>query len=206
MSRIRILIVEDDVIIAENIHDCLDSIDYEVSDIVYSKTAALSALRNNPPDMALLDINLQGGVEGIEIAQWINENGRIPFIFLTSYANKSIIDQVKHTRPMGYIVKPFDEKDLFTTIEIAYYNFSQNQQALTWDLEQFNQKILNPLTEKEFEILQDLYAGLTNKQLCEKHFVSVNTIKTHVRRIYDKLDVHYRSAVVAKTRDILLKK
>ncbi|MEM7373015.1 MAG: response regulator [Bacteroidota bacterium] len=203
MSQIRILIVEDDVIIAESIHDCLDSIDYEVSDIVYSKTAALSALRNNPPDMALLDINLQGGIEGIEIAKWINEHMQIPFIFLTSYANKSIIDQVKHTRPMGYIVKPFDEKDLFTTIEIAYYNYSQNRKNLSWNLKEFNGRIMNPLTEKEFEILQDLYKGLTNKQLCEKHFVSVNTIKTHVRRIYDKLDVHYRSAAVARTREVL---
>ena len=66
-----------------------------------------------------------------------------------------------------------------------------------------NDKLLAKLTEKEFEILSEMYEGKTNKQMSEAHFISINTIKTHIKNIYDKLDVHSRTETMAKLRTLL---
>ncbi len=203
MATIRVLIVEDEPLIAEDIRDCLTNVDYSVSAVAHNKDQAIAALEKELPDLALLDINLGKNMDGLEIARTINEHFFIPFIFLTSYSNKPVIEKAKITRPMGYIMKPFNERDLFSSIEIALYNFSQGSRPRHFKLETLNQRLDTPFTEREFAILKDIYEGNTNKQLAEKHFVSINTIKTHVKNIYDKLEVHTRSAAIAKLRVLL---
>lgn len=203
MSKIRILIVEDEVLIAEDIRESLNNSDYEVVGVVYDYEAALQQLDQSEPDFVLLDINLGNNTDGFKIAEVINERYHIPFVYLTSYASKTIVDQAKHTRPMGYIVKPFDEGDLFTSIEIAMFNYGQLVKPSTFCRDSINEQILSDLTPKEFEILTDMYDGKTNKQMSEAHFVSVNTIKTHIQKIYDKLDVHTRAAAIARIRKLL---
>ncbi len=204
MSTIRILIVEDEPLIAEDIREYLTNADYSVCAVAHNKAQALRALEMQTPDMALLDINLGGNMDGLELAQIINEQYYAPFIFLTSYSHKSIIEQAKVTRPMGYILKPFNEKDLYSSIEIGLYNFSQGARPRHLSLERLNQRIDSPLTEKEFEILQSVYEGCTNKQMAEQHFVSINTVKTHLQNLYDKLDVRSRSEAIAKLRKLLV--
>ena len=140
------------------------------------------------------------GPDGIALAVQLQEQYQIPFIYLSSYANKSVLDRAKRTRPMGYIVKPFDEKDLFTTIEIALYNHAQRWQPPVWNAAMINQRLTTNFTSKEVEILQDIFEGKTNRQLAEKHFISLNTVKTHVKSIYDKLQVHSRSEAMARLR------
>lgn len=204
MATIQILIVEDEPLIAEDIAEYLSNVDYSVSAIAYNKAQALEALKEQVPDLVLLDINLGNNLDGIELARLINMEYYLPFIFLTSYTHKSILDQAKVTRPMGYVVKPFTEKDLFTSIEIGLYNFSQNAQPRNLSLERLNAVLENPLTEKEFQALQDIYEGCTNKQMAEKQFVTVNTIKTHLKNLYDKLGVSSRSEAMVMLRDLQL--
>ena len=141
-------------------------------------------------------------MDGFKVAELINERYRIPFIFLTSYTNKTVIEKAKYTRPMGYIVKPFNEKDLYSSIEIALYNHAQRNKPTQLSLELINQQLLSKFTQKEYEILMDIYDGRTNQQMCDKHFVSINTIKTHVQKIYEKLDVHTRAKAIAKVREL----
>lgn len=203
MATIRVLIVEDEPLIAEDIREYLTNADYSVAAVAHNKAQALRALEAQTPDIALLDINLGGNMDGLELANIINEQYHAPFIFLTSYSHKTILDQAKVTRPMGYILKPFNERDLYSSIEIALYNFSQGARPRHFSLEVLNKKILSPITEKEFEILKDIYEGCTNKQMAEKHFVSVNTVKTHLKNLYDKLDVRSRSEAIVKLRDLL---
>ncbi|HOY19732.1 MAG TPA: response regulator [Haliscomenobacter sp.] len=202
MANIQILVVEDEPLIAEDISEYLSNVDYAVAAIAYNKAQALLALEKQIPDLVLLDINLGGNVDGLDLAQLINQKYHTPFIFLTSYAHKSILDQAKLTRPMGYILKPFNERDLYSSIEIALYNFAQNAQPRNFSLEKLNQQLLSPLTEKEFQVLQDIYQGCTNKQMAEQHFVSVNTIKTHLQNLYDKLNVCSRSEAIVKLREM----
>jgi two-component system, response regulator PdtaR len=202
MANIQILVVEDEPLIAEDISEYLSNVDYSILGIAYNKAQALLALEEQIPDLVLLDINLGANLDGLDLAQLINQKYYTPFIFLTSYAHKSIIEQAKLTRPMGYILKPFTERDLYSSIEIALYNFAQNAQPRNFNLKKLNQQLLSPLTEKEFQILQDIYHGCTNKQMAEKHFVSINTIKTHLQNLYDKLSVCSRSEVLVKLRDM----
>ncbi|NND34928.1 MAG: response regulator transcription factor [Saprospiraceae bacterium] len=202
MSQIRVLVVEDEPLIAEDIRETLDNIDFEVSGVAYDSDTALQELSGNTPDIALLDVNLGSEMDGIDIAEIINKEYRIPFIFLTSYADRDTVDRAKLTRPMGYIVKPFDERDLFTTLEIALHNFSLAQPKVDMTLDGLNRQLLGKLTQKEFEILMSIFDGKTNRQMAEEHFISLNTIKTHVKNLYDKLDVHTRTQALAKLRSM----
>ena len=200
--QIRILVVEDEPLIAEDIRDILESIDFTVSGVAYNSEAALAELSHNPPDMVLLDVNLGSELDGIEIASLINKQYGIPFVYITSYADRATLERAKHTQPMGYIVKPFDEKDLFSTLEIALYNFSQKRSGRGLSLDRINQSLLSKITQKEYEILQSIYEGKTNRQMAEDHFISLNTIKTHIKKIYDKLDVNTRTMAIAKLREL----
>lgn len=203
MNRIKILVVEDDVFIAQDISEQLESLDYHLAGLAYNAEDAYSLLAKELPDLVLLDIHLGEGEDGIQIAKKIRDTYQVPFIFLTSFSNKSILDRAKTTHPMGYIVKPFNEGDLFTSIEIALYNYAQRWQPSSWSPETINRKLSGDFTPKEVEVLQDIFEGKTNHQLSEKHHISMNTVKTHVKRIYDKLQVHARSEAMAKLRKSL---
>ncbi|GAB4421136.1 MAG: hypothetical protein OHK0039_35570 [Bacteroidia bacterium] len=202
MTEICVLIVEDEPLIAEDIAACLGQVDYTVSAIAYDKAGALHTLATQRADIVLLDLNLEGGLEGIDIATHINEQYHLPFVFLTSYADRQVLDKVKPTRPMGYLVKPFDEKDLFAALEIALYNFAHTRKPARLTLAQLNEQLLSPLTVKEFEVLLDLYEGRTNKQIGDRHFISLNTVKTHLKNLYDKLQVHTRTEALQRVRTL----
>lgn len=203
MSAIRIIIVEDDPIIAEDIRDMLTSVNYQVIGFAYNKEKALNCINKLKPDLVLLDINLDGNYEGFEIAEHINKTRKIPFLYLTSYSGKEIVNKAKETLPMGYIVKPFNEQELFTSIEIALHNFSKFILPIKLDKEILNGLIVNPLTQKEFDVLKGLYDGKNNQQLADDQFVSINTIKTHIKNIYEKLDTHTRLETINLLNELL---
>lgn len=200
MNAIQILVVEDDIFISQDIVEMLTQMDYQVAGVAYDAANAIELLAKSTPDLVLLDINLGQGQDGIDVAEQIRANYQIPFIFLTSYASKSILERAKQTRPSGYVVKPFDEKDLYPSIEIALYNHTQRWQPDSWEQANINRILKTDFTKKEVEVLQDIFEGKTNRQLGEKHFISLNTVKTHVLRIYEKLDVHSRSEAMASLR------
>jgi DNA-binding NarL/FixJ family response regulator len=202
MSEIRILVVEDDPLIAADIEQCLNNIDFHVSAVAYDPEEALLQLRKNTPDAVILDINLGEEADGVDIANIIHKEYHLPFIYLTSHADRSTLDRAKKTFPAGYVVKPFDEKDLLTSLEIALYSHAQRQTALQpqLSLPLINKRLMRPLSEREFDVLQQVYEGKTNNQMAEAMFVSVNTIKTHIANIYLKLDVPSRTAAIAKVR------
>ena len=115
MSKARVLIVEDEPLIADDIADILERNGYEVATIVDEGKEALQAVSECSPDIALLDVNIEGDTDGIDLAHRLP----IPFVFLTSYYDQQTVDRAKRTNPSGYIVKPFNEKDLIVNLEIA---------------------------------------------------------------------------------------
>jgi len=207
MSAIRVLIVEDEPLIAENIAMYLNNNDFSVSGIAYDDEEALNQLKTNPPDAALLDVNLESPKDGIDIAEYINNNNRIPFLFLTSYSDKTIVERAKKTNPAGYIVKPFNEQTLYTTLEIALANFATqcNQHVPKLSFTKINQHLSSPLSDREFEVVQLMYDGKTNQQICDLLFIAMNTVKRHVTNAYFKLDVNNRSTAISVLRALMLK-
>ena len=207
MSGIRVLIVEDEPLIAKNIGMYLNNNDYEVSGIAFDPEEALYQLKRNPPDLAILDINLESDRDGIEVARYINLHNNIPFIYLTSYSDKDTLERAKQTNPYGYIVKPFNDKTLFTTIEIALSNHARelNRHVPRLDPGKINQQLITALSDREFEVMQLLYDGKTNQQIAADLFISRNTLKKHINNAYFKLDVSGRTVAVARLRSFMLK-
>jgi CheY-like chemotaxis protein len=128
-KEINILIVEDENIIANDIKMALEKFGYNVIDIVRSGELAIQMVEETNPDLVLVDIKLEGKLDGIEIAGTIQEEYNLPVILITAYSNRRMIDEAKMKAPYGYITKPFEDKELYSSIEIALHK-SQHDIAL----------------------------------------------------------------------------
>jgi PAS domain S-box-containing protein/putative nucleotidyltransferase with HDIG domain len=124
MTKARILIVEDERIVAADIQRSLEGIGYSVVDAVATGTDAVTSARDHRPDLILMDVVLEGEKSGIQAADEIRQRFRIPVIYLTAYADENILHKAKETEPYGYILKPFDNRELHGTIEMALQRHS----------------------------------------------------------------------------------
>ena len=120
---IKILIVEDNVIIADDMQSMLEEIGYEIVDNVIVYEQAEEVLKTQQVDLVLIDIILASDKTGIDLGKHIRENYDIPFIFVTSNSDRATVENAKMVKPNGYLVKPFEQQDLYTSIEIALSNF-----------------------------------------------------------------------------------
>jgi DNA-binding LytR/AlgR family response regulator len=121
---IRILIVEDNVIIADDMQSMLEEIGYEIVDNVIVYEQAVKVLESEQVDLVLIDIILASDKTGIDLGKHIRDNYDIPFIFVTSNSDRATVENAKTVKPNGYLVKPFEQQDLYTSIEIALSNFT----------------------------------------------------------------------------------
>ncbi len=119
MSETKILILEDEVLIAEHIKDYLLSFGMSQIYMAHNKNLALQAIEHIKPDVVLLDMHLQHPLDGIEIANFIDEKGEPPYIFITANADMLIIQKAIHTKAAAYITKPLKKSDLFAAIQIT---------------------------------------------------------------------------------------
>ncbi|GAA4357904.1 hypothetical protein GCM10023185_22940 [Hymenobacter saemangeumensis] len=117
----QILIVEDEFIIAEHLRAILEGMGHEVVGVADRATEALAILRSLPalPAVALLDITLRGELDGIDLAGRLRAEFGLPFVFVTSLADAATVARAKLARPLGYLVKPFDEQEVFVALEMA---------------------------------------------------------------------------------------
>ncbi len=129
MSDERIMIVEDEWAIASLIQKCLKNLGYTVSSTTASGEEAVQKAEEDKPDLILMDIVLRGEMDGIEAASQIHTHLNVPIIYLTAYDNKAMLERAKITEPFGYIIKPFEERELHTTIEIAIYKHKAEEKT-----------------------------------------------------------------------------
>ncbi|MGD1845828.1 MAG: response regulator [Salibacteraceae bacterium] len=127
MGKVKIMVVEDEIVVADNICMILEQLGYDVLDPVINYTDAVALLEQDRPDLALLDIQLAGSKDGIDLAWKIKEDFDLPFVFLTSNADPRTIERAKMLTPPAYLVKPFNRDDLYTSIELALFNFQKSQ-------------------------------------------------------------------------------
>ncbi|MEO8097447.1 MAG: sigma 54-interacting transcriptional regulator [Acidobacteriota bacterium] len=125
----RILIVEDERITAEDLHDILTDAGYEVTAIVSSGEEAIREAEHNPPDLALMDIRIKGEADGTEIARILQDRFNIPSVYLTAHADRETLQRAKRAKPLGYIVKPFQESEIQASIEIALHRHRHDRQV-----------------------------------------------------------------------------
>jgi DNA-binding LytR/AlgR family response regulator len=126
-KNIRVLIVEDEFFTLDMLRDYLEESGYKVSGDAMSAEEAITILEEGQTDLALLDISIKGNHDGIWLAEQINKKYRIPFVFLTAFSDSQTVRSAAKTNPYGYLVKPFSQADIFTSIEIALNNHNKFQ-------------------------------------------------------------------------------
>jgi two-component system cell cycle sensor histidine kinase/response regulator CckA len=130
MSKTKILIVEDNPIVAEDLKTRCVKLGYIITAIAYSGKEAVDSIETDKPHLALMDIRLGDGMNGIDTASILKNQHNISVIYLTAHADDDTISRAKTTEPYGYIVKPFDDDELKSTIEIAVYKHKADQKIL----------------------------------------------------------------------------
>jgi signal transduction histidine kinase len=119
MSKTRIMLVEDERIVALNLKQRLTKLGYEIAALATSGASALQEIERSRPDVVLMDINIEGDIDGIETASLIPDEYRTPVIYLTAYSEQATLDRARATNPYGYLLKPFSERELHATIQMV---------------------------------------------------------------------------------------
>ena len=199
----KLVIVEDELLIRMQLKSMLNKLGYDVIGEFSNSDDFINQLPDLTPELFLFDINIKGSKDGIDLAQIVYDKYKIPFVYITSYADATTIKAAKQTHPSGYIVKPFDERDLLTTVEIALFNNPvkrRTEQTLTKEAIESSLNI--NLTEREYITLMDVSSGLTNSQVAAKQQLSINTIKTHLKNLYAKIGASDRVNLVKKVLEL----
>lgn len=118
-SEARILVVEDEAIVARDLSQRLEGLGYGVTGIAASGAEALALAEKTHPNLVFMDITIQGPIDGVETAERLSSRMDVPIIFLTAHTDTGTIFRAKKARPYGYLVKPLEERELMTTIEMA---------------------------------------------------------------------------------------
>jgi len=179
--RPKILVVEDELIIATDIKDCLEKSGYEVPAVAAYGEQALEKVAELHPDLVLMDVMLKGEMNGIEAAGKILDYFQIPIVYLTAYSDQKTLEKAKTTNPFGYILKPFEETQLLTTVEIAISRY-QAEAAMRQALEK--EKEMREIKSRfismvSHEFRNPLSTILTSTELLSNHNHQLTEAKRH---------------------------
>jgi PAS domain S-box-containing protein len=168
----KIMVVEDERITAEDIKDCLMSLGYSVPAVLYSGEDAVKKAGELQPDLILMDIMLEGEIDGIEAAEEIKKHYDIPVIYLTAYSDENTFKRAKKTEPSGYVLKepsgfihkPFEESELHSIIEITLYRHKMEKTHDQWIsalLESINQALIVTDAEGKIKFMNNMAEDIT---------------------------------------------
>ncbi len=185
MTKANILVVEDEFIVSMDIQASLKKLGYNVIGAAPSGERALEILEKDQPDLVLMDIMLKGEMNGIQTADIVRQQYSIPVIYLTAYADEATLSKTKVTKPYGYILKPFKEIDLHTSIEMALYKHKKEK-----EVEREREMLYSIVDSKEKENHHDFIFVKSNSKLVKlkmdeiyfiealKDYVVINTSTT----------------------------
>lgn len=187
MKKTRILLVEDETIVARDIENMLVRLGYDVSQVLTTGEGAVEVAEKLRPALVLMDVMLQGKMNGIEAAHRVYKDLSIPVVYITAYADEKTLQRAKLTEPFGYIVKPFNEKELQTSIEIALYKYKmetehrEKERWLSTVLENIGDAVI--ATDKGGKItfmntLAEKLTGWREEDVSNKHLKRIFRIKS----------------------------
>lgn len=127
----KIVIVEDEYIIAQSLSTTLKRFDHQVLAICSTYDEAIAILSNSVPDIIILDINLKGEKSGIDLAEYINKNHKIPHIFLTSITDKHVLNTLKYLNPSSILIKPFNKHELNAILSLVKHQIEQQEKFIS---------------------------------------------------------------------------
>lgn len=195
-----VLIVEDEPTIAQEIAFNLEDHGFQIAGMALSAQKALDILFRREVDIALLDISLMGNTNGIELGRIINQKYKIPFLYLTSFADDETIQEAADTYPAGYIVKPFKDNDLAPALRVALAKHERKKNDGLPTLDLINKNLISHISSAEYRVIQLIWQGKKNHEIAADLFISVNTVKSHMNNIYRKLDINSKTLLINKLR------
>ena len=166
-SKPEILIVEDEAIVAKHIKMCLTQFNYESIGIASTGEDAVRMTETFRPNLVLMDIKLKGAMDGIDVAQQLRNRFNTPVLFLTAYSSQDLLDRAKVTQPYGYLLKPFNDRELHSSIEMALYKHNaetvlhNNQTRLKHVLNSIGDAVITTDTEQKITFLNPVAQYLT---------------------------------------------
>ncbi|WP_422359096.1 response regulator [Reichenbachiella sp.] len=188
MSELKILLIEDEAIIAKDIKVTLEAKEYADVDIALNVETARERFSVNNYDLIISDINLNASIDGVELVKELCEIRKIPVVYLSAYADENTIKKAETSSPYAYLLKPFNTNQLKLTINLAILNSSKEHAAV-----QFNKKnvdLLKSLTKREQEILFVLASGKPSKEAGDMLHIATSTVEKHKQNIKEKLNLH----------------
>jgi two-component system cell cycle sensor histidine kinase/response regulator CckA len=182
MPKSRILVVEDEILVREDIEDCLAGLGHEVVSVASTGAEALRTIPTARPDLVLMDIRLKGDMDGIEAARQIRTNFRLPVIFLTAHADDSTLERAKAADPLGYIVKPFAETTVNAVIQTAMHKHAldrrlkESEEWLTMTLGSIGEAVLATDGSRRITFMNRVAEDLTGWSADEALGKDVDTV------------------------------
>jgi PAS domain S-box-containing protein/putative nucleotidyltransferase with HDIG domain len=202
MEKTKILVVEDESIVARDIRNMLLGIGYEVTAVTSDAEEAVKIAEKEQPQLVLMDIMLKGDISGVEAADQIYSRLNIPVVYLTAYADETTLQRAKETEPFGYLLKPFEERELKSTIEIALYKFSmemklrERERWLTTMLQSIEDGVIATDTNGSITFMNPLAEALTGWQ-------QARALDKPLNKIYKIFGARDESERVISIKDIL---
>ena len=178
-----VLIIEDELITAESISELLAEEDYNVVGIAKDANTALRLCRESeePPQVIVCDINIKGTVQGVELAGQLKKLYDCEIIFLTAYSDTKTLESAFETDPVMYVIKPYNDTQLLVDVQMAFHKLFKKEKSVA-------EKKLD-LTEREKERAQLVANGFSSKQIANRLTISIETVKTHRRRMLQKNNI-----------------
>lgn len=192
MANARVLIVEDEKIIALDLQRRLEKFGYNVVHLAANAEDAVSSAREYRPDIILMDIMLGGDRDGVDAAIEIKKSANTPIVFLTAYADEVTVERAKQAEPVGYVLKPFKERELQTTIDIALYKaridvkMQEQEQLFEALLNSMHDALIAFSSERTIRFLNPVAANLTGwnaDQVIGRHLDDLFTLYDHTSEL-----------------------
>ena len=184
----NLIIVEDDPIIALDLSHFVKSLGYTQVFTCYEEEQASTLFSEIDRAFVFLDIHLKDKYGGIRLAKLLEHKSHFSYAYITANTDETTLKKLEDTHPVGFIVKPFQEEEVKAILKLGMYQV----------LHPFKKQKLDPvalaqlfpdLTSTEIRVFMGLYQGASNQEIADTLFVSTNTVKTHLKSIYSKLDV-----------------
>lgn len=181
---------------AFGLQDALHRMGYEEASVVMDAADILPETRLFKPDIVLLDIRFGDEKCGIEVGKQLFEELFIPVIFITAFTDNDTLQKAKACHPVGYLPKPFIPEAVKSVIEIGM-DVHNSRSILDFPSpRRFNSLSCEPLSQRELEVLTCLIRGKGNNEMAQELFISENTLKSHLKNIYQKFNVGTRAQLM----------
>ena len=173
---IKILIVEDEILLAKDIEQSLLIAGYQVIGIASNHKKAKQLLQIDVPDLILCDINLRSKKTGIELISEIKKSHQLSVIYVTAYSDKETIELANQTNPVNYLTKPFNEKQLLTSVHMAMKDMEQKESP-------------DMPSKRELSVISLIAKGYGSRQIAEELSISFNTVESHRKNILRRYQI-----------------